>query len=142
MAVKPYWQQRQEMKLKGKKPDSLKRQEAKAKAGFFDAMIARAPKKCMESGKSLAGTMAINPAAVVAHILPKREKNGFPSVALNPLNIVYLEGSVHTDFDNKGKEYILKMKIYQLLCQRVASLLEFLTPEERNRVPKYYLSND
>jgi hypothetical protein len=133
MAI-PYWQQRQQMKLKGKKSTSEVKQEKKEKGDFFANAIKAAPATCQNCPAKLAGTMAINPAAIVAHILPKRGEYGVPSMATNPLNVVYLCGDCHTDMDNQGCEYIVKMKIFPMLRRRVVLMWEHIPEHERRRV--------
>jgi len=134
MALTPYMIERLKMKNGGKKTKGDARKEAAARGEFFQQMIAKAPKKCMESGKPLGDTMAMIASAVVAHILPKSK---FKSIAEHPLNIVYLHGDVHTDMDNKGEGYVVKMKIFPLLRSRVADLWESIDLNELKHVPKY-----
>lgn len=101
-------------------------------------MIKAAPAKCQETGKPLAGTMAINPAAVVCHILPKRstKQGGVPSMATNPLNIIYLEGDTHTNMDNKGCDFIKKMKLFPVMRRRVALMWPHIPDDEKKNVPE------
>lgn len=134
----PYWQQRQQMKLNGPKPEGVKRKEKKAQGVYFADQVAKAPKCCENCGKSLAGTKAINPAAIVAHIIPKSEKQGCPSVALHPLNRWYACGDCHTDYDNKGADFVQAMPIFTVLVERVAQFYEEIEPNERRRVPVYF----
>lgn len=138
MALTPYMLQRQKLKNSGGPTPDQEKKEKKEKGDFFDAMIKKAPRNCMETGKPLGPTMAMIASAVVAHILPKSKKDGVPSQATNPLNIVYLTGDVHTDFDRKGKDFIVKMKIFPLLRERVAEMWDSIPQEERRRVPEYY----
>lgn len=137
MAI-PYWQQRRDMKLKGKKSATEEKKEKQERGNFFQRMISEAPARCMETGCPLRPTMAINPAAIVCHILPKRKVNdgGVPSMATNPLNVVYLSGDVHTNMDNKGCEYIVKMKIYPLLRRRVVMMWNHIPDNEKKNVPE------
>jgi hypothetical protein len=133
---KPYWKQRQEMKLKGPKPASAKRTDDLKKGKFFADALKSAPSKCMECGDSLRGTMAINPAAIVAHILAKSKTNGVPSMAIHPLNKVYLCGDCHTNMDNQGCSFIRKMKIYELMKGRVATMWPEIPKNEERKVPE------
>lgn len=134
----PYWQQRRELKLKGAKPEGVKKAEKKAKGVYFADQIAKAPSTCENCGKSLAGTKAINPAAIVAHILPKSEKSGCPSVALHPQNRWYACIQCHTDYDTKGAEFVTKMPIFVTLKERVAKFWDEIERTERRRVPTYF----
>lgn len=124
------------------KPDEQKVEKKKAKeelSTFFDLMLKRAPKKCQESGKDLRGLMNINPRVIVAHILPKRpvKQGGVPSMANDKRNIIFLHGDVHTDMDNKGKEYVMKMKIFPLIKSRVEDMWGEIPEDERKNVPDY-----
>lgn len=138
MSQKPYWQQRQELKLKGAKPPEVKRQEKKAKGVFFASQLAKAPKNCENCGKSLAGTKAINPAAIICHIIPKNETSGCPSVATHPLNRWFGCGDCHTNYDNQGVTFVKSMPIFEELKKRVATFYEEIDPKERRRVPVYF----
>lgn len=57
-------------------------------------------------------------------------------MATNPLNIVYLIGDVHTDMDNKGCDYIKKMKIFPLMRRRVTLMWNHIPDEEKKNVPE------
>lgn len=134
--AKSYLEQRREMKLKGPKPASLKRGEAKKKGDFFKTMIAAAPSNCKNCNKYLVHTAKINPSAIVAHILPKSEKQGVPSMSEDPRNIVYLCGDCHTNMDTKGCDFMAGMKIYELMKRRVISMWDEIPSHERRRVPE------
>jgi hypothetical protein len=135
MAI-PYWQQRRDMKLKGKASAADSKAEKTAKSDFFAQAIKSAPSRCQNDNKPLAPTMAINKAAVVAHILPKSPKQGVPSMANNPLNFVYLCGDCHTNMDNHGCEFIQQMKIYPLMRRRVVLMWDHIPDNEKRRVPE------
>lgn len=135
---KPYWQQRLEMKLQGAKPAAVKRKEQTAKVAFFANGVLQAPKNCENCGNPLAGTKAINPAAIVAHILPKSKTSGCPSVALHPLNKWFACGDCHTDYDNKGAAYVQSMPIFSVLKERVALFYDEIEPNEKRKVPEYF----
>jgi hypothetical protein len=136
--MKSYLEQRREQKL-GIKPAADEKKEKAEKSNFFKTKIKNAPAKCENCRKPLAGTMAINAAAVVAHVLPKRKKNGVPSMATNPLNVVYLCGDCHTNMDNKGAAFVASMKIYPLLLKRVALMFPHIPDEEKKNVPEHLL---
>lgn len=124
------------MKLAGKATPAAKKAEKKEKSNFFTAALKGAPHKCQNCNKSLAGTMSINPTAIVAHILAKSKTSGVPSMATNPLNKVYLCGDCHTDMDRKGCDYIKKMKIFPLLRKRVVLMFDHIPDNERRRIPE------
>lgn len=129
------------MKLTGAKPEGVKKQEKKAQGVYFADQVAKAPKCCENCGKSLAGTKAINPAAIVAHIVPKSEKQGCPSVALHPSNRWYACGDCHTNYDNKGAAFVQAMPIFPTLVERVKLFYDEIEPAERRRVPAYFRPN-
>ncbi len=133
---KSYLETRRDLKLKGPKPAAVKRAEQKAKGAFFKDAIAKMPGKCMECGRPLGATIAINAAAVVAHILPKSRVF---SMATDKRNMVYLCGDCHTDFDKKGCSHTEKMKLYPLLRERVALMLPEIPQAERRWIPKCLL---
>jgi 5-methylcytosine-specific restriction endonuclease McrA len=133
---KNYLEQRREMKLKGKKPASVERHEKIVKGQFFADAIKAAPDRCQNCNNTLNGTKAINPAAIVAHIIPKSKTNGCPSVAAHPLNKVYLCGDCHTNMDNQGCDFITEMKIYDLMKRRVVLMWGEIPANERRRVPE------
>lgn len=119
-------------------------------SNFFREMIEAAPVLCMETDQPLANT-AYNesPAAVVCHILPKRKasQGGVPSMAKNPLNIVYLDGEVHdlmdADMGTKSQgNYIRAMRIYPLLRERVALMWPLIPENERVNVPWFLRPDD
>lgn len=124
------------MKLKGEKPTAVKRSKDLKKGHFFAEALKGAPNRCQNCSTALAPTIAINPAAIVAHIIPKSDKQGAPSVATHPLNKVFLCGDCHTNMDNQGCKFILKMKILELMRERVAEMWPEIPQNERRRVPE------
>lgn len=136
--AKSYLEQRREMKLKGPKPASVKRSEDIEKGKFFADALNVAPSKCQECSAPLAATRAINPAAIVAHILPKSKSSGVPSVATHPLNKIFLCGDCHTDMDNKGCDHIRKMKTFEYMRRRVVLMWPNIPQNERRRVPECF----
>lgn len=118
--------------------------DKKAVKGIVGAYMAsqtiKRPDFCEESGQPLPKSGFMRKACV-AHILPKRPDHGFPSVAIHPMNKIFLHPDIHANMDNLGKEYILKMKSLPLMRQRVKALLPFLTEDELNRVPEYFILN-
>ena len=75
--------------------------------------------------------------AIIAHILPKREVGGFPSVATHPRNRMFYCPDCHTDFDNKGSDHVSQMKSLPVMRQRYAEFKDCLTIAEQQRVPEY-----
>jgi len=107
---------------------------------FFDYALKIAPFKCEECAADLRNSVGINPRTIVAHILKKAKRHGFPSVATNQINKAYLCSTCHTKMDHLGGDFIVKMKLYPVLKERVAQLFGYLTEEELRRVPEYYLN--
>lgn len=132
-----YMEQRFQQKMgynTQKKPGQKKEQ---GRGNWFKKMWQKAPRLCMECEKPTIGTMLINPAAVVAHILPKRPDGGCPSVQYEEDNVVFLCGDCHTNMDNLGADYVKKMKIYPLLKQRVTMLWDRIARSEQKNVPDH-----
>lgn len=127
--------------MSAKKKAAMPKERARKKdlSKFFDDALNAAPFHCQECSADLRDSVLINPRTIVAHILKKDPKYGFPSVACNHNNKVYLCYSCHHKFDNKGEEYIVKMKIYPELVYLVGYLIPELPPIELARVPHYYL---
>jgi 5-methylcytosine-specific restriction endonuclease McrA len=134
----PYWQQRQALKLGGPPPKKVEREKKQEKKEFFRDQLAKAKGQCENCGASVLGTVAINPAAIVAHILPKSGKSGLPSVATNPLNVWIACGDCHTNYDTKGAAYVQNMPIFEELKKRVAKFYHKIAADERRRVPVYF----
>lgn len=105
---------------------------------FFDAMIDKAPKNCMESGKPLAPSMAINPRTIVAHILAKKKVGGVPSMQFDPRNVMYFDQDVHTDFDTKGSDHVKRMKTFEKMKARVNEMWGEIPADERRNVPDHF----
>ena len=124
------------MKLGGASTKKEVRQKKEAKKDFFRDQMNKA--HCENCGASVLPTMAINPKAIVAHILPKSEKQGCPSVATHPLNCWIACGDCHTNYDNKGAAYVQNMPIFEELKKRVAKFYNKIAQGERRRVPVYF----
>lgn len=133
-----YWRHRGKVKKEG-----AGKQAKEARAGdlkvFFASQALTFPDKCEESGQPLPKSPAWMKKACIAHILPKRPDFGFPSVAMHPSNVIFLHPDIHTNYDNLGREYALKMRCLPIMKARVKILLPFLTEEELNMVPDYLL---
>lgn len=71
----------------------------------------------------------------ICHILPKREQGGFPSIATNDDNIVYLSWQEHHDFDRllDNREFDKLDEVFSSLGlrNRIRNLLDVCT--ERNK---------
>lgn len=133
-----YWAYRS--KVNAEKPKNKAKKEAKKIVGAYMASEAIPfPEFCEESGQRLPKSPEWMRRACKAHILKKRADYGFPSVAIHPKNMIFLMPDIHSNMDNLGEAYILKMKSLPLMRERVKILIPLLTPEELNRVPDYFL---
>lgn len=110
---------------------------------FFANQILIAPKTCENCGNDLGYTKAINPRAMIAHILPKRdkEKGGCPSVQFHPMNRWFGCIDCHTNFDNMGEAYVLKMPVLIIIRERFDQFKDQVAEDERANIPNYLLSN-
>lgn len=104
---------------------------------FYEDALNVAPFHCEECGEHLSESIVINPRTIVAHLLAKRKTGGFPSVSCHPSNKAYLCETCHNGYDNKGKDFITKMRLYPVILARVKELLPHLTANELARVPDY-----
>lgn len=133
-----YWRHRS--KVSAEKPrNQAKNEENKVLGTYFANEVLQMPRCCEECDAVLPTSVAWMRRATVAHILKKRSDYGFPSVAIHPLNKMFLCIDCHTNFDNLGDVFILKMKMLPEIKSRVAQLLPLLTPGELNKVPEYLL---
>lgn len=133
-----YWRYRASIK-KDRPKEREKLERTYAIRSFFLGMDKIMPVNCEECGTRLPKSPVWMRRATMAHILPKRKDYGFPSVATNRLNIVFLCPDCHSDYDNRGKEHATKMKVFPLMRQRVQEMLPLLTDGEINRVPEIFL---
>ncbi len=121
-------------------PDGKQKIAAGELKTYFANQALQMPRHCEECGAVLPMSPPWLKKATNAHILAKRKTYGFPSVACHPQNMVFLcPLTCHQDFDQKGQDHIKQMKCLPILRERVAVLLPELTPQERNKVPEYYL---
>jgi hypothetical protein len=73
-----------------------------------------------------------------AHIFPKSEKDGFPSIALHPLNWVERRqfGGCHDNMDNGGMDKWVNFADWDDIKEKFYVLAPLLTEEERKK--KFY----
>jgi hypothetical protein len=83
--------------------------------------------------------MAINPASIVAHIVPKRKNFGCPSVEAHPLNRWFGCVDCHTKFDQNFEDasVITRMPVYKVVVQRLRQFINEIDPSELKNVPEY-----
>ena len=123
----------------GKKHNVAKREKKQELNVFFASQILDIPVCCEECTRDIRFYRASKNFArsLVAHILPKREKGGFPLVATHPLNRMFYCPDCHNDFDNKGIEHAMKMKSLPLMISRFNQFKDVLSPQDLERVPVY-----
>lgn len=117
------------------KRKKISKTEPSKMGDWYKIQISIMPKCCEECGKSLAPDMAINKTIPIAHIIPK---SSYPSVAAHPLNVLFLCGDHHTNYDNKGADYRKSMKINEKATRRGLLLYESLTDFEKMRFEKEF----
>lgn len=107
---------------------------------------------CMECGASIPkylyiqqddGTrkVSINAyRAATAHVLPKRERYGFPSVADNPINRLFLGSGCgcHNRFDASWQS-ASQMKVFPAAIEIFRQLYPLLDPAERKNIPDVFM---
>lgn len=133
-----YLQGRRAMKLRGADSPKDKKEKRSEKGEFYSSQIAQAPAKCEECGGSLAAVKAINAAAIVAHIIPKRKNGGCPSVSTHKNNRFYGCEKCHHNFDNKGAAFVQNMSIFEVLKQRVQTFYHLIPESEAMNVPQHF----
>lgn len=136
-----YWASRRQAK-KNKSSQGLKisqkGDDLKKMGVFFANQILQIPNCCEECGKSLASLKAWKPKIIIAHILPKKKTaGGFPSVAMHPENRMFFCWDCHTNYDNLGSEYALKMNSLPIMRERFQRFKKELTQGELNRIPNH-----
>lgn len=123
----------------GKKHNVAKREKKQELNVFFASQILEIPPCCEECTRDIRFYRASKNFArsLVAHILPKREKGGFPLVATHPLNRMFYCPDCHTDFDNKGVDFAMQLKSLPLMISRFKQFKDCLSSQDLARVPKY-----
>jgi hypothetical protein len=90
---------------------------------------------CAECGTRLKGHVS-----EIAHILPK---GAFPSVATNDDNVIYLcgmysERQCHTNFDNRGLDYIRNMNIFPHAAKQFTLLIPYISEQISYKILEKY----
>lgn len=110
---------------------------------FFLEQSEQVPANCENCGKLLRAYSMWTKRFVTAHILPKSEESGFPSVATHPDNRMFLGCSLfsdcgcHGNFDNKDAEYRKTMPVYEKALERADKFFDMLSPADQVRAEKY-----
>ena len=100
---------------------------------FFISLEESIPFDCQNCRKPLYAVNRKFKRGVCAHILPKAE---FESVAMNPLNILFLGWDLigvcncHDAWDRQGREHRSKMKCYDQAIRQFELFKHELTPHE------------
>lgn len=132
-----YWRQNAKDNAEKKKNNgktAAKQKTAKDLNLFFASQLLEVPDNCENCGCSLSYLKNSRMRkSIIAHILPKREMGGFPSVATHPQNRLFLCLDCHKNMDEKGKEFVLKMNCFPLLIERLNEFVHLVT--ERRRLP-------
>lgn len=133
--MKPYWQQRQEMKLKGtSKLDKVReRKEEKSELDkWYDVQRATAPKCCENCGAPLAATINFHSRGHICHIVPKKN---FKSVRVHPLNRWFGCSNCHTKYDARWDNAV-KMKIWPTVVERFKKFMQYIADKEIRFLPQ------
>lgn len=136
-----YWEnnaKKKKEKAKAKGTDADKKKKLKELNVFFASQLIQVPDECENCGESLAYLKRSSmKKAIIAHILPKREKYGFPEVATHPQNRLFLCGDCHTNFDNKGEDFAVNMKAFPLILERFKEFKHLISEANKQRLPSY-----
>ncbi len=146
--ISRYMKERQALKLKAKPTAKEEKEGKQEKIGWYGRKINEANRqKCENCNKSLRPSMVINPATVVAHILPKRKDGGCPSVAFHDNNYMLLCEACHGAYDKASSEEIEQMPVYLIAYHRVQTFLHLIPANElrnvaacfTNKLPELFL---
>lgn len=131
-----YWKnnaKENEAKKKKNGKTANKNKTAKEMNLFFASQIPDIPNFCENCGDSLRWQKQNNFKSIIAHILPKRKVGGFPSVATNPNNRVFLCLICHHNMDDLGKDFVLKMNCFDLIIERLRKFVHLI--KENKELP-------
>lgn len=106
---------------------------------FFASQALVIPKHCENCLKPLILTNSFERRSVIAHILPKSEKSGFPSISTHPQNRMFLGKwcGCHGNWDNKDADARKQMNCYKIALERFREFEELLTGKELIKAYKY-----
>lgn len=106
---------------------------------FFASQLLECPDKCEECEASFYGYTQEQLRGLIAHILPKNEKHGFPDVAIHPLNRMFLGTKCghHARWDNLGAKERKEMKVYKVAIERFNQFKSLLSEADLIRANKY-----
>jgi len=91
---------------------------------------------CMECGGSTVCTEYVYARMTVAHVLPKREDYGCPSVATHPDAALELcaKNGCHHKYDNSGED-VVKMVCWPIAVEKFKRIYPFIAQNERKNIP-------
>lgn len=131
-----YLKERRALKLTGATSKKSEDQDKETRTRWYAEQIKQAPKKCENCNDSLKPTMAVNPTAVVCHIIAKSKQNGVPEVEFHPDNRFYGCGTCHDYYDKASPEEIEQMPVFLTLKKRVANFIAEIPASKLRRVPE------
>lgn len=130
-----YWQHRHSV---NSKKQAAKEREAHKQGltPWFNMQLTMAPKCCENPTcrEPLRDSMAINPRAIVAHILPK---NRFSEISTHPLNRVFLCNKCHHRYDNGFADTM--PELLELCRSRLSHFVDQVAPDNCKYIPDYLL---
>lgn len=87
---------------------------------FFASQILQIPARCENCNQPFTGYTKEQLRGIVAHILPKSLKNGFPTVAIHPKNRLFLgtKCGCHNRWDNTDADVRATMTCYPIAIER------------------------
>ncbi len=108
---------------------------------FFASQLLERPLTCeCGCGQSIRFSQAWINRATIAHIVPKREKGGCPSVSTHPMNRVFLDPSCHTNLDNLGDVWLKKKpELLTLMRERYQKFAPEIAESEIKNIPFYLI---
>lgn len=131
----PYWQRRRDAKLANTTKHELIERQKQLKT-FYEKQAEVSPGKCENCGKSLAATIRFHSRGHICHIL---EKSKFKSVATHEDNRWFGCLDCHTLYDTGTPAQVKAMPVFPELKKRFKLFNDAIAPEERRRIPKYFL---
>lgn len=133
-----YWSYRASLK-KGNAKNKAKEDKKAELSIFFADQLPQIPSRCENCNTDIRSYRANKKfwRSLVAHILPKRENYGFPTVATHPQNRVFLCPDCHGNYDNLGSYFAVKMECLPIMKERFNSFKHLLSESDLQRVPEY-----
>lgn len=131
-----YWKYRSEVNAEKNANKAQKVVKATLNTFFASQMLGR-PSKCeCGCGQSIRFSQAWMNRATIAHIVPKREKGGCPSVSTHPQNRCFLHPDCHTNLDILGEIWLKKKPaLLSIMRERYQKFAPEIAEHERKNVP-------